>query len=65
LKNVTFQPKDAIVNQPKILNLFDEYLQYGGFPEVIKVDAVDKRAVAKNIYNYSCYSVMEGSIGIS
>jgi hypothetical protein len=26
---------------------------------------VDKRAVAKNIYNYSCYSVMEGSIGIS
>ena len=41
LKNVTFQPKDAIVNQPKILNLFDEYLQYGGFPEVIKVDTVD------------------------
>ena len=55
LKNVTFQPKDAIVNQPKILNLFDEYLQYGGFPEVIKVDVVDKRAVAKNIYNLLFY----------
>lgn len=55
LKNVTFLPKDTIVNQPKILNLFDEYLQYGGFPEVIKVDAVDKRAVAKNIYNLLFY----------
>ncbi len=55
LKNVTLLPKDTIVNQPKILNLFDEYLQYGGFPEVIKVDAVDKRAVAKNIYNLLFY----------
>ncbi|NLO02237.1 MAG: ATP-binding protein [Bacteroidales bacterium] len=55
LKNVTFQPKDAIVNQPKILNLFEEYLQYGGFPEVIKVELVDKRAVAKNIYNLLFY----------
>lgn len=55
LKNVTFQPKDAIVNQPKILNLFNEFLQYGGFPEVIKVDVVDKRAVAKNIYNLLFY----------
>jgi len=55
LKNVTFQPKDAIVNQPKILNLFDEYLQYGGFPEVIKAELADKRAVAKNIYNLLFY----------
>jgi len=55
LKNETFHPKDTVVNQPKILNLFNEYLQYGGFPEVIKVDVVDKRAVAKNIYNLLFY----------
>jgi hypothetical protein len=55
LKNITFQAKDYIINQPKILNLFDEYFQYGGFPEVIKVDPDEKRAVAKNIYNLLFY----------
>lgn len=55
LKNVTFQPKDYIINQPKILHLFDEYFQYGGFPEVIKVNPDEKRAVAKNIYNLLFY----------
>jgi predicted AAA+ superfamily ATPase len=55
LKNVTVQPKDYIINQPKILHLFDEYFQYGGFPEVIKVNPDEKRAVAKNIYNLLFY----------
>jgi len=55
LKNVTFQLKDYIINQPKILYLFDEYFQYGGFPEVIKVNSDEKRAVAKNIYNLLFY----------
>lgn len=55
LKNIEIQPKDHIINQPKILNLFDEYLQYGGFPEVIKANADEKRAVAKNIYNLLFY----------
>lgn len=55
LKNSKLQPKDAIINQPKILHLFDEYLQYGGFPEVIKVDVDEKRTIAKNIYNLLFY----------
>lgn len=55
LKNIEIQPKDHIINQPKILNLFDEYLQYGGFPEVIKASVDEKRAVAKNIYNLLFY----------
>jgi len=55
LKNIEFQPKDYIINQPKIINLFDEYLLYGGFPEVIKVSKDEKRAVAKNIYNLLFY----------
>lgn len=54
-KNIEFQPKDFIINQPKIINLFDEYLLYGGFPEVIKVSKNEKRAVAKNIYNLLFY----------
>lgn len=55
LKNVEILPKDPIINQPKILNLFDEYLQYGGFPEVIRAGKDDKRAVARNIYNLLFY----------
>jgi len=55
LKEIELQQKDTIINQPKIINLFDEYLQYGGFPEVIKVDVYDKRTIAKNIYNLLFY----------
>ncbi|MDO8952508.1 MAG: ATP-binding protein [Draconibacterium sp.] len=55
LKNIELQQKDTIINQPKIINLFDEYLQYGGFPEVIKVDIGEKRTIAKNIYNLLFY----------
>jgi predicted AAA+ superfamily ATPase len=55
LKNVAINQKDMIINQPKILNLFDEYLQFGGFPEVIKVDKDEKRNIAKNIYNLLFY----------
>ena len=55
MKNIDFQQKDYIINQPKILNLFDEYLQYGGFPEVIKAGPDEKRTIAKNIYNLLFY----------
>ncbi len=55
LKNVEIQPKDYFTNKPVILNLFDEYLQFGGFPEVIKVSSDDKRTIAKNIYNLLFY----------
>jgi predicted AAA+ superfamily ATPase len=55
LKNVEIQPKEYFINQPKILNLFDEFMQFGGFPEVIKADRNEKRTVAKNIYNLLFY----------
>ena len=55
LKNVEIEPKDYFTNKPVILNLFDEYLQFGGFPEVIKVSRDDKRTIAKNIYNLLFY----------
>lgn len=55
LKKVEFHSKDQIVNQPEILNYFTEYMQFGGFPEVIQVEENDKRAVAKNIYNLLFY----------
>lgn len=55
LKNVELQQKDTIINQPRIINLFDEFMQYGGFPEVIKVAINEKRTVAKNIYNLLFY----------
>ena len=55
LKNVEIKPKDYFTNKPVILNLFDEYMQFGGFPEVIKVSSDDKRTIAKNIYNLLFY----------
>ena len=55
LKEIEFNNTDYYTNRPKILNLFDEYIQYGGFPEVIKVAVEDKRTIAKNIYNLLFY----------
>ncbi len=55
LKNIDIHKNEYHTNRPKILNLFDEYMQFGGFPEVIKVAAEDKRAVAKNLYNLLFY----------
>ena len=55
LKNVEIHPNDYFTNKPKILNLFDEYMQFGGFPEVIKVASEDKRVVAKNLFNLLFY----------
>ena len=55
LKKVEFTPKDYVINQAKIRNLFDDYLCFGGFPEVIKAELNDKRAVAKNIYSLLFY----------
>ncbi|MFA5419029.1 MAG: ATP-binding protein, partial [Bacteroidales bacterium] len=55
LKQIELLPKDSIINHPKIANLFEEYMQYGGFPEVIKVNVPDKRTIAKNIYNLLFY----------
>jgi hypothetical protein len=55
LKQIELLPKDIIINHPKIVNLFEEYMQYGGFPEVIKVAVPDKRTIAKNIYNLLFY----------
>jgi predicted AAA+ superfamily ATPase len=55
IKKIKISPKDFIINQPKITNLFEEYMKYGGFPEVIKVEPDEKRTVAKNIYNLLFY----------
>ncbi len=55
IKNIEFSQNDYYLNKINILNLFDEFLQYGGFPEVIKVSNDNKRAIAKNIYNLLFY----------
>ncbi len=55
LKNKTFSKTEKLTKTAHILNLFDEYLQFGGFPEVIKVALNEKRVVAKNIYNLLFY----------
>jgi predicted AAA+ superfamily ATPase len=63
LKKIRLKNNDTIINQPKILNLFDEYMQYGGFPEVIVANPNDKRAVAKNIYQLLFYKDLVAKFG--
>ena len=55
LKEISFTAKDKITKIPQINNLFEEYLMFGGFPEVIKVESNEKRIVAQNIYNMLFY----------
>ena len=55
LKGKTISKTDQLTKTGQIINLFDEYLQYGGFPEVINTEVINKRAVAKNIYNLLFY----------
>ncbi len=55
LKDVRVEKKDTIINRPSIIHHFEEYMQYGGFPEVIKAGTDEKRATAKNIYNLLFY----------
>lgn len=55
LKEISFTERDKLSNIPNILYQFDQYLQYGGFPEVIKTDIENKRLVAQNIYNLLFY----------
>ncbi|MBN2648954.1 MAG: ATP-binding protein [Prolixibacteraceae bacterium] len=63
IKNIKVEANDLIVNQPKFINLFDEYMQYGGFPEVIIANQNDKRAVAKNIYQLLFYKDLVAKYG--
>jgi len=55
LKKFNYTEKDFYINENKFLNLFDEYLIYGGFPEVIKAEKTDKKVVSKNIYRLLFY----------
>lgn len=55
LKNMEFTEKDYYTSTHIILNLFDEYLKFGGFPEVIKAPDADKRAVVRSIHELILY----------
>ena len=55
LKNVHISKEDYFINKHRILNFFDEYLDFGGFPEVIKAENDNKRLIAQNIYNLLFY----------
>jgi len=55
LKQVSLSKSDIISNQAKIQYLFDEYMKYGGFPDVIKAEKSHKRIIAQNIYNLLFY----------
>jgi len=55
LKNISFDEKDYYTSGHIILNTFDEYLKFGGFPEVIKAPVADKRTVIRSIHELILY----------
>ncbi len=55
LKGEKINATSLLTKTAIILNQFDEYLQFGGFPEVINSDKSNKRVIAKNIYNLLFY----------
>ena len=55
LKDQKFSGKDYYTSVPLILNTFDDYLRYGGFPEVIKAGDKDKRIVIRTIHELLLY----------
>jgi predicted AAA+ superfamily ATPase len=55
LKGLAFSEKDYYTSIPEILNAFDDYLIYGGFPEVIKAGQMDKKAVMRSIHELLLY----------
>lgn len=55
LKKVKLTEADLFTKRPQILHHFDDFLQYGGFPEVINAASDYKRVIANNIYNLLFY----------
>lgn len=53
LKGISFQESELFTEVPKILNLFDDYLVYGGLPEVICSD--DKILSIRSIFDLLFY----------
>jgi predicted AAA+ superfamily ATPase len=55
LKKLHFDKNEMYLKKAEISGHFFEYLVYGGFPEVIKVQKNDKRTIVKNIFNLLFY----------
>jgi len=55
LKEISYSKSDFFTAVPRILNSFDEYLIYGGFPEVIKAHERDKMHVMHTIHELLLY----------
>lgn len=55
LKEISYSQSDYFTSVPRILNSFDDYLIYGGFPEVIKAHERDKMHVMHTIHELLLY----------
>ncbi len=54
-KKIGFTEKDKLMHKPLLMAAFNEYLMYGGMPEVIKTAPNDKILVLKSIYTLLFY----------
>jgi uncharacterized protein len=62
-KQVAFDSKSLKVNPAKWLNLFNEFRQYGGFPEV--VSSTDKATILQGIFQLILYKDLASKLGYS
>jgi len=54
-KNIDHSPKSKLTKKASLKAAFNEYLTFGGFPEVIKAEQDDKRIIIKNIFSLIFY----------
>jgi predicted AAA+ superfamily ATPase len=55
LKDIKFSRDDFYGSVPVILNTFDDYMLYGGFPQVINAGTRDKKMVIRTIHEILLY----------
>nr|NQU92082.1 ATP-binding protein [Bacteroidota bacterium] len=54
-KNIDHSIKSRLTKKALLKSAFNEYLTYGGFPEVVKAEQNDKRIIIKNIFSLIFY----------
>ena len=54
-KNIDHSIKNRLTKKAMLKSAFNEYLMFGGFPEVVKAEQNDKRIIIKNIFSLIFY----------
>ncbi len=59
LKNISYTKLDIIINNNKIFSAFNEYLDYGGFPEVANQDKEIKKQILRTYFDLALGDIVK------